>query len=104
MINSFEINIFFAHNYVTLNIFCVSGFYYEDQRDYVKIWSHYSDNGIKFLMLLICFSDDATAGPPPRMPEGVKPLCGYVHPDDAKKWMVSLLQNTIIFLRICHNG
>ncbi|CAG5130660.1 unnamed protein product, partial [Candidula unifasciata] len=31
---------------------------------------------------------DATAGSSPRMPEGVKPLCGYVHPDDVKKWMM----------------
>uniref|UniRef100_A0A2C9LI69 BEN domain-containing protein n=1 Tax=Biomphalaria glabrata TaxID=6526 RepID=A0A2C9LI69_BIOGL len=32
--------------------------------------------------------NDATAGSPPRMPDGVKPLCGYVHPDDARKWMM----------------
>ncbi|KAH9510188.1 hypothetical protein Btru_043708 [Bulinus truncatus] len=32
--------------------------------------------------------DDASAGPPPRMPDGVKPLCGYVHPVDASKWMM----------------
>ncbi|RUS86333.1 hypothetical protein EGW08_005918 [Elysia chlorotica] len=32
--------------------------------------------------------NNALAGPPPRMQDGVKPLCGYVHPDDAKKWMM----------------
>ena len=36
----------------------------------------------------IFFSDEATAGPPSRMPDGVKPLCGYVHHEDAEKWMV----------------
>ncbi|GFS10662.1 hypothetical protein ElyMa_006651400 [Elysia marginata] len=33
-------------------------------------------------------SNNALAGPPPRVQEGMKPLCGYVHPDDAKKWMM----------------
>lgn len=47
---------------------------------------------------IIFVPDDASAGPPPRMPEGVKPLCGYVHPDDVKKWMVSTVESSAAFL------
>ncbi|XP_005089519.1 uncharacterized protein LOC101859451 isoform X2 [Aplysia californica] len=43
--------------------------------------------------------NDATAGPPPRMPDGVKPLCGYVHHEDAEKWMmIELLPGSGVFI------